>query len=575
MQGPTWEFNIDDKLSAPAKNMGSALTSVDKALAKADASMRALDKTLDAMPRFMEETTRAQKDQASALTAMTIRAEKAAEAQKKLRAEEEKRAAVKKQAATLREFGDLALSFPTSSAPKATSPFGGGLFGTSLLSEAMPAVFVVQQLAGAITSLGAAAAGAAIEASKFAIEQASYKRSSLAALEIMTGSKAGATDLFDKINSLADVTPMTGPEVMRGMRGMMGAGLNFDESKTMFAALSDVESAQGSEGKGSAAAIQAQLVQALGKGKFDMEDLKVISSQSGGLVNIGHVIDTAARLTGKTAKQIRDDGLDARTGLAAFRDTVKSDIDKGGLLGEVTKKLGDSSLNVQLSTLGDRFGRLFGDVNFDPILGALKNLNELLDPTSDSAKRLKAAFEDLFNNGFKAFFDQYSGPDGMKQLRSDFERLVVIAERFASALEAAATAGAFVFDSAKVAALGAGPNTSTGENIAGHILGGSVRSAVGNIPVFGGGAIAAADALGIGQYADGGYIDRPTIALVGEAGPEWIVPQGRAGSGGGRGDVNVSVTVHANSEHAHDIARRVREELQTILEQLSMQAGAA
>jgi hypothetical protein len=49
------------------------------------------------------------------------------------------------------------------------------------------------------------------------------------------------------------------------------------------------------------------------------------------------------------------------------------------------------------------------------------------------------------------------------------------------------------------------------------------------------------DMPNIPMLADGGIVTGPTLALIGEAGPEAVVPLDRIGSMGGRGDVNIYV----------------------------------
>ena len=46
---------------------------------------------------------------------------------------------------------------------------------------------------------------------------------------------------------------------------------------------------------------------------------------------------------------------------------------------------------------------------------------------------------------------------------------------------------------------------------------------------------------GIPKMADGGIVQRPTLALIGEAGPEAVVPLSKMGGMGGGGDVNINV----------------------------------
>ena len=54
------------------------------------------------------------------------------------------------------------------------------------------------------------------------------------------------------------------------------------------------------------------------------------------------------------------------------------------------------------------------------------------------------------------------------------------------------------------------------------------------------------DPLGIPRFAQGGIVTRPTLALVGEEGPEAIVPLGRGGRRGG-GDTYISIEVNAGT----------------------------
>jgi tape measure domain-containing protein len=69
---------------------------------------------------------------------------------------------------------------------------------------------------------------------------------------------------------------------------------------------------------------------------------------------------------------------------------------------------------------------------------------------------------------------------------------------------------------------------------------------------------------GLPAFATGGLVMRPTLALVGEAGPEAVIPLGRGGAGSTTvGDIYITVNSSAAStaQEAAELARRVREEL--------------
>ena len=64
------------------------------------------------------------------------------------------------------------------------------------------------------------------------------------------------------------------------------------------------------------------------------------------------------------------------------------------------------------------------------------------------------------------------------------------------------------------------------------------------------------------QLADGGVVRRPTLALIGESGPEAVVPLPQMGSGGGMGSVtNVTVNVEGSVLAESDLVDIVQSEL--------------
>lgn len=64
----------------------------------------------------------------------------------------------------------------------------------------------------------------------------------------------------------------------------------------------------------------------------------------------------------------------------------------------------------------------------------------------------------------------------------------------------------------------------------------------------------------IPELAQGGIVTRPTLALIGEAGPEAVVPLNRVGSGSG--EVNITINVQGSVLSERDLLRVVRDELQ-------------
>ena len=60
-----------------------------------------------------------------------------------------------------------------------------------------------------------------------------------------------------------------------------------------------------------------------------------------------------------------------------------------------------------------------------------------------------------------------------------------------------------------------------------------------NLPSLGGTATQVASRMNLPRMAEGGIVNSPTLALIGEAGPEAVVPLDRMNTGGG---VTVNVT---------------------------------
>ena len=61
--------------------------------------------------------------------------------------------------------------------------------------------------------------------------------------------------------------------------------------------------------------------------------------------------------------------------------------------------------------------------------------------------------------------------------------------------------------------------------------------------------------------ASGGIITAPTLGLVGEAGPEAVIPLDRLGTLGGGGSTNVTVNVQGSVLAEYDLAETIQNQL--------------
>lgn len=123
---------------------------------------------------------------------------------------------------------------------------------------------------------------------------------------------------------------------------------------------------------------------------------------------------------------------------------------------------------------------------------------------------------------------------------------------------------------ASIATLGAaaaiGLVAVTGALAGGKSVLGSFTSSAGNITAGAGGA---QDGVKIPAMADGGIVTRPTLAMIGEAGAEAVIPLSKGKNGGagglGGGGVNIDIRIDTamlnNPSNMQDFVKMLREEL--------------
>ncbi|KKM92200.1 hypothetical protein LCGC14_1220880 [marine sediment metagenome] len=96
----------------------------------------------------------------------------------------------------------------------------------------------------------------------------------------------------------------------------------------------------------------------------------------------------------------------------------------------------------------------------------------------------------------------------------------------------------------------------------------NVISGITNIPAkFGGGAIDLLKGLIPGNMANGGIVTRPTIARIGEAGPEAVIPLNRLGLGGGGANIIINFNGGVFGEDADRVGKEVGD---AIIERLGL-----
>jgi hypothetical protein len=277
---------------------------------------------------------------------------------------------------------------------------------------------------------------------------------------------------------------------------------------------------------------------------------------------------------------------------------------EGGALGEATNK-GSATLGATLTRLANLkeniFEKLAGSEGMRAIQGFLDNFIATLEGPIGT---------DLVNQiggAFKALFGDLSGPNGLEKMRAAVghiaERVGAFVDRFVEAwpqiqdgaesairtfvrLEQVIVRIAGVMGKAldlaaefKDWALGEGETKQQKLDRAFGDLGGTVTERV----VEGEGA-QAVDARAwsgsvVPKMAEGGVVTAPTLALVGEAGPEAVIPLSQLGNVGGGGlsigAINVNVPGGTKPSDANAIAAAVAAELERLMAQVATARGGA
>jgi len=82
------------------------------------------------------------------------------------------------------------------------------------------------------------------------------------------------------------------------------------------------------------------------------------------------------------------------------------------------------------------------------------------------------------------------------------------------------------------------------------------------LPAFLGGMEFGIDLPTIPMLAEGGIVTKPTLAMIGEAGAEAVVPLNKGGFGGG---INVTVNVGGSVVQEQDLAVSVRDQIAILM----------
>lgn len=584
--GLNWNFSIGDRLSGPAKGMSTAL---DKFLGK----VKANDKAIKSMDAAVVKLGQRQ----------VSLGEAASKAKLKLMDEQQQ---VDRVTASLKK-----MEAASRGAQKASAKLGWG----ARLRGAMPSMPGLPGMPGLGAIGGIVGAGflakqgfdAGLNLLTKGIGEASFKRNALSQMELLGDSKQQANTNYDWMMRMADATPFDDRTVVGAVNRFRSAGFGLGETQSLMLGISD---AAGTSAENAAEMVN-QFLQIKSVGKVTLDNLNTFLERTGGVLGRDDIFGGVAKRRGVALSQIDRENVSFDEFANAFMDAVQQKLNRGGPVGTRSVKLGRETIEGQWNALKDNYNRLFRDIGVDPVVNMLDRLNKEL--SGAFGEEMKGGINKLFSDTFDSLFGKYQGAGSFDRLKDD---LRVIGERaitFATALEK------IVIAAAKAADFAVGTADWLGRSALADVIGGNERErvlgahAIGHdlVSTPGLGWIAekmlspetmgylesrpstvarrlaakksALDSIDFDfsgipdppKMATGGIVRRPTYALIGEAGPEAVVP---LSGGRGMGSPQITIVQHiapGGGELARQVADETRRALTEALEALALRAGVA
>lgn len=428
MAGSALEFTLAliDKISAPAKAMSVALSSVESQLKSVHALLKDMPKLSLKMPgvggaarenfgpmfgpgrkeaekaaRFREREELKAARAAEKVAAQSARAQNA-ERLKALRAYERQSATIAKQAER-RTVGFHLAQLKQSKAEAAArmaaeKQLEGGGFFKNLAAQATAAAEALGPVGTALTVVAGAAllAGGAVvylvgKTAGLAIEAAEAKQDTLDMLEAMLGSSDAAQRTLVAIRDITKVTSASQEAVQDSAAALSAAGIKNEKLLTdAVKSVAQVESVL----KGKGEKIQAVFEKAAQTGKFEVNAKKL----AGTGVQIQSLYAEIAKRTGVGVKavegQLKAGKVKAEVGIAALNTVISQKF--GAVAAKQAKDLGP-----QLQRFKDNVSRLFEDVDTSPFLDALDRIVSLFDTATPSGQAMHDVLTSAFNGLFK------------------------------------------------------------------------------------------------------------------------------------------------------------------------------
>lgn len=476
---------------------------------------------------------------------------------------------------------------------------------------------------GIVGSVATGIKDTAVGFGEMVLSGAAFREDTTVAFKQILGSAEKADQLFENALAVARQTKFETRDVVGLYTDLLGAGFKQHELNTLVAGLADVGTNRGIE---YAQRLENALAKTKALGKLTGDALSEATIAGGFerkkvLQNVADAMGlkgSTDQLAKKVEAALKKGAVDGGVGIMAILKTVGDQLDPGGQLGDFAKAQ-SNTLNGVWSNFKESFSNLFMSKETQelPALKTLKQtmlmLSDFFDATKPKGQAVLAVVNRLANdmlsifeldpaNAEKTFTKLLGWLEGAERVVRRLttwiksELFPAIGEAFNQEgglgktltnvlLTIGRVVGQGIWEGVKGATgIGGGgsnlPNMGTSVDL-GKVLGDRVqiggsataklirdeqeRANLPKIQVPEGMPAGVFTLDGVPKFAAGGIVDRPTLAVVGEAGPEAIIPLGRGGGAlGGVGEMHVTINI-AGSGSPAETARQVRVELMKLL----------
>jgi len=251
--------------------------------------------------------------------------------------------------------------------------------------ETQAAVEAAKEIAAEIEAIAAKA----YEYGKFVVGAEEFKKQTLAALDIIEGNQQAANDTYATIETMANNAGAPTAQVVEMYKQLRAAGFAAKDAEAIIAAGLDTSAVFG---KGAGEGLDQTIKQIKELGKFDPKNVKAALKAAN--IPLDELEKTLAKMKGVTVAQVKQmmaaGKISADEGINAILTTVQNKVDKGGPLGSATMQLTGGSLEGGLQTLKNTLAEIFENGALaQPLVDALKTINELLSANSETGKKLR------------------------------------------------------------------------------------------------------------------------------------------------------------------------------------------